>query len=82
MQICSGVSSLCAWAAHSIVMAGDVQVSALPRGGCRVQHRLSVQPSLAPPEALATYTKKIFVRQVERLLEDLSRELWRIQAQS
>ena len=45
-----------------------------------MQHRLSVQPSLAPPEALASYTKKIFVRQVERLLEDLSRELGRVRA--
>jgi hypothetical protein len=55
------------------------QVSAIPGGGCRVQHRLSVAPSLAPPEALAIYTKKIFVRQVERLLEDLAQELCRVQ---
>ena len=41
-----------------------------------------MQPSLAPPEALASYTKKIFVRQVERLLEDLSRELRHVQAHS
>lgn len=56
------------------------QVTVLPQGGCKVQHRLNVQPSLAPPEAFAGYTKKIFVRQVERLLEDLSQELCRIQA--
>lgn len=55
------------------------QVSALAGGACRVQHRLSVAPSLAPPEALAVYTKKIFVRQVERLLEDLAQELCRVQ---
>lgn len=61
---------------------GAAQVTPLAGGGCRVQHRLSVQPSLAPPEALAAYTKKIFVRQVERLLEDLSRELRRVQAHS
>ena len=57
-----------------------LQVTALPGSGCRVQHRLSVQPSVAPPETFASYTKKIFVRQVERLLEDLSRELCRLQA--
>ena len=57
----------------------SLQVSAIPGGGCRVQHCLSVAPSLAPPEALAVYTKKIFVRQVERLLEDLARELCRVQ---
>ena len=45
-----------------------------------MEHRLSVQPSIAPPETFASYTKKIFVRQVERLLEDLSRELCRLQA--
>ena len=61
---------------------GAAQVTPQAGGGCRVQHRLSVQPSLAPPEALASYTKKIFVRQVERLLEDLSRELCRVQAHS
>ncbi|CAL5224922.1 g7688 [Coccomyxa viridis] len=60
---------------------GAWKVTSLAGGGCRVQHRLSVQPSLAPPEALASYTKKIFVRQVERLLEDLSRELCRVRAQ-
>ena len=57
-----------------------LQVTTLPGSGCRVEHRLSVQPSIAPPETFASYTKKIFVRQVERLLEDLSRELCRLQA--
>ncbi len=57
-----------------------LQVTAQPGSGCRVEHRLSVQPSIAPPETFASYTKKIFVRQVERLLEDLSRELCRLQA--
>ncbi len=59
-----------------------MQVTSESGCSCRVQHRLSVQPSLAPPEALASYTKKIFVRQVERLLEDLSQELCRIQTQN
>jgi ribosomal protein S7 len=55
------------------------QVTDMPGGGCRVQHTLSVQPSLTLPEALAFYTQKIFVRQMERLLEDLSNELCRVQ---
>ncbi len=55
------------------------QVTELSDGACKVQHTLSVKPNLAPPDALATYTQKIFVRQVERLLEDLSIELCRIQ---
>lgn len=58
---------------------GRWQVSELADGSCKVEHRLSVEPFLAPPQAFAGYTQKIFVRQVERLLEDLSSELCRIQ---
>ncbi|BDA47163.1 hypothetical protein COCOBI_10-0080 [Coccomyxa sp. Obi] len=58
---------------------GRWQVSELADGSCKVEHRLSVEPVLAPPQAFAGYTQKIFVRQVERLLQDLSRELCRIQ---
>ncbi len=60
-------------------MLWRAQVSALANGSCKVEHRLSVEPVLAPPQAFAGYTQKIFVRQVERLLEDLSRELCRVQ---
>ncbi len=54
-----------------------LQVHALPGGGCTIEHRLAVQPLLAPPDALAGYTQRIFVRQVEVLLEDLRQELCR-----
>lgn len=59
------------------VTPATMQVRALQHGGCAIEHRLSVQPQLAPPDALAGYTQKIFVNQVEELLEDLSRELCR-----
>ena len=58
-------------------MQYTAQVRALPGGGCAIEHRLAVQPLLAPPDALAGYTQRIFVRQVEVLLEDLRRELCR-----
>lgn len=62
-----------------VLLLWHLQVSELADGSCKVEHRLSVEPVLAPPQAFAGYTQKIFVRQVERLLEDLSRELCRIQ---
>lgn len=67
----------CTGTSRGIIFAA--QVSELMDRSCRVEHQLSVEPVLAPPQAFAGYTQKIFVRQVERLLEDLSQELCLIQ---
>ena len=56
-----------------------MQVQELPGGGCRVEHRLSVQPVMAPPDAFSGYTQKIFERQMEQLLRDLGQELRLVQ---
>ncbi len=60
-------------------MCCDAQVQELPGRGCRVEHRLSVQPVVAPPDAFSGYTQKIFERQVEELLKDLGQELCCVQ---
>lgn len=46
-------------------------------GLTEVRHRLSVRPSLAPPQKVGDLTKKVFKRQVESILGDLSAELAR-----
>ncbi|KAK9905740.1 hypothetical protein WJX75_005449 [Coccomyxa subellipsoidea] len=48
---------------------GRWQVSELENGSCRVEHQLSVEPVLAPPQAFAGYTQKIFMRQSRRASE-------------
>jgi|APGre2960657404_1045060.scaffolds.fasta_scaffold73547_1 hypothetical protein len=45
------------------------------RGGSRVVHRLAVQPLMPLPPPVAEYTKRIFVQQVEALLQDLASEV-------
>jgi hypothetical protein len=46
-------------------------------GGSRVVHRLAVQPLMPLPPPVAEYTKRIFVQQVEALLQDLATEVER-----
>lgn len=41
----------------------------------QVRHRLSVRPSLAPPQRVGDITKKVFRKQVEGILNDLAEEL-------
>ena len=79
-QCCS--SAVGSWAERGVWVLKvecDVQVQEVPGRGCRVEHRLSVQPVVAPPEAFSGYTQKIFERQVEQLLKDLGQELCRVQ---
>ncbi|PRW59177.1 hypothetical protein C2E21_2638 [Chlorella sorokiniana] len=57
---------------------GSWQVQPAADGGLtEVRHRLSVRPSLAPPQKIGDITKKVFKKQVEGILEDLALELER-----
>jgi len=54
---------------------GRWQVEEQEGGGCRVHHRMAVTPTLAPPRALGFYTRRIFERQVARIMSDLAEAL-------
>mmetsp|Transcript_9215 Transcript_9215/g.22807 ORF Transcript_9215/g.22807 Transcript_9215/m.22807 type:complete len:253 (-) Transcript_9215:34-792(-) len=47
---------------------------------CIVEHCLSVKPSLPVPPPISYYTRSIFVKQVDAILQDLEREVRRRQA--
>ena len=51
---------------------GRWQVRPVSKRACEVTYTLEVQPSLAPPPPFASYTSKIFVKQAEKVLEDLA----------
>lgn len=56
---------------------GRWQVAQRPDGTCLVTHQLAVHPTVSPPAAIAGYTSKIFVKQVDGILQDLEAELKR-----
>ncbi|EFN51735.1 expressed protein [Chlorella variabilis] len=64
--------------AHSAFMrefVGSWDVRGLPGGMTEVRHRLSVTPTVAPPQRIGDLSKCIFRKQVVGILEDLDREL-------
>lgn len=56
---------------------GGWRVEPTAPGACRVTYEAEIGPSVAPPRAFASYTRKIFVRQTEVVFEDLEAELMR-----
>lgn len=52
-----------------------MQLQSLDHGGCKVEHRLTVAPSIKPPPFMTDYTQRIFVKQVSSILRDLEQEL-------
>jgi len=54
---------------------GRWQIQPHASGGCTVQHRLAVEPLVSPPALMTSYTQKIFVRQVAKILKDLEQEM-------
>ena len=57
--------------------AGGWQIEGLDSGACRVLYDAEIGPAVAPPTAFAEYTRKIFVRQTEIVMNDLAEELER-----
>lgn len=51
---------------------GKWRVEQQQEGGCRVHHLMAVTPTLAPPGPLAVYTKRVFERQVSKIMSDLA----------
>lgn len=54
---------------------GQWRVEQQQGGGCRVHHLMAVTPTLAPPRPLAFYTKRVFERQVSKIMSDLARAM-------
>ena len=52
-----------------------LQLHSLSKGGCKVEHRLTVEPVISPPPFMTNYTQRIFVKQVASILDDLEQEL-------
>lgn len=44
---------------------------------CTAVHRLTVEPVICPPPAVAHYTNSIFTGQVRGIMQDLSKEMER-----
>lgn len=54
---------------------GSWSVEELPGGGCKVMHTLQVTPLVSPPPSFASYTSKIFIKQVTGIMEDLQQAM-------
>lgn len=52
-----------------------MQLNSLEEGGCKIEHKLTVEPSISPPSFMKDYTQRIFVKQVASILRDLEQEL-------
>lgn len=55
--------------------SSSVSVSSNGSGLTEIRHRLSVRPTVAPPQAVGDISKRIFQRQVVGILSDLQAEL-------